>query len=191
MDLIALVKATYVAIGQDITDIGLRLIVQDLQPYPEAEVRKALERCRRELRRISLADILDRMPRVSHPGVETAWSIVGPMLRDESRTVLWTTVMAEAAGAAFALADDPIAARMAFKESYEQRVGEARAASQQPVWVVSLGTDRHRHNEVIEDSVKRGLLSRDYAEKLLRRDIEDEQATAVLEQIHVRRLPSL
>lgn len=166
MDLLEAVTATYAVVGQEISDIGLKAIVTELQNYPPIALLEALTRCRKELRRITLADILDRIP-TGHPGVEEAWSMVSGLIANEDASVVWTDQMAKAFGVARPLAEDKIASRMAFKECYLAGVIEARDRKQGPAWRVSLGYDPHGRQAVIEDAVKRGRLSLDHARKLL------------------------
>lgn len=140
MTLLEAVKVTYEVIGQDITDVALRTIVAELESYGTEAVHAALARCRRELRKLTLSEILDRLPH-GHPGPEEAWAIIGPSLDNEALSLAWTDQMAEAFGTTRHLADDLVAARMAFKEVYARLVAEARALGQAPVWRASLGWD--------------------------------------------------
>lgn len=158
MDLITAVKATYEVIGQEISDLAMQTIVAELSEYPSQSVILALTRCRKELRRVSLADILDRLPG-GHPGVEEAWAIVGPCLSNEDASVVWTDEMAEAYGAIRSLAGDPVAARMAFKEVYASAVQQARAKNLRPSWRVSLGHDAKGREMAVQEAVSKGRLT--------------------------------
>ena len=120
------VTVTFAAVGQEMSDAAIALIARDLAEYPLPGVFASLARCRKELRRITLADILERIPG-GHPGPEEAWGVIARALSDERVTVVWTDEMRQAFGAALNLSDDPIAARMAFKEVYVRLVNEARA----------------------------------------------------------------
>lgn len=182
MDLLEIVKGTYAVLGQDLTDLGLEMMMEDLRPYPLAQVSAALSRCRKELRRLTLADILERLPG-RHPGPEEAWAMVSSGMREASITVIWTDEMRVAFGLAHALAEHPIGARMAFKEHYLQLVSEARARGETPQWSASLGTDKAQRELAILEGIKAGRLSEEYAQKLLPRDtISTEEAASVLEQ---------
>lgn len=144
-----------------------RAVAEQLAIYPLADVQTALARCQRELRgRLTLADILDRMPG-GHPGPDEAWATVSRGLCDESVTVVWTEQMREAFGPASALADDPVAARMAFRDTYQRLVAEARARGERPVWSVSRGTDRADQERQITDAVRTGKLTVTQAQRLL------------------------
>lgn len=162
MTLTEAVKGTYAVIGQSMTDTELAMVVSDLSVYPPAAVLTALTRCRRELKRITLSDIIDRIPG-GHPGVEEAWAMVSTVMRDEQASIVWTDEMRQAYGVAVALSDDPVAARMAFKESYLSQIGEARAKGQLVKWSVSLGWDKQRREIVVKEAVEKGRLTHESA----------------------------
>lgn len=160
------IAVTYAAMGQELTDAALTVITNDLKVFPLPGVLAALQRCRKELRRIALADILERIPG-GHPGVEEAWSIVAPTLTDERITVVWTAQMSEAFGRALDLADDPVAARMAFKEVYTRLLAVARDAGAAPKWVASLGQDPAGREGPLLAAIEKGRLAAPYVQKLL------------------------
>lgn len=159
-------SATFAAIGQEMSDVALALISRDLEVYPLRDVFSALSRCRKELRRMSLVDILDRMPG-GHPGPEEAWGIVAKALADERVTVVWTDEICHAFGAALNLSDDHVAARMAFKESYSRLVAAARDQRKPIVWRPSLGHDAHGRESVLMQAIENGRLSAQHVAGLL------------------------
>lgn len=160
------ILVTYELVGQSLSDEAAKTILDELSAYPENHVFMALTRCRKELRKLTLADILDRIPS-GHPGVEEAWGLVSALLGNEEATVVWTDEMREAYGAAVPLKDDLIAARMAFKEVYSKAMGQARADRKAVAWKVSLGLDPHGRQAVIEQAVELGRLKYEHAQKLI------------------------
>ena len=186
MTLIEAVKATYAVIGQDVTDLQLACTVEDLSGYPESSVMHALSRCRKELRKLTLADILDRLPG-GHPGPEEAWSTISRAMSNEALSLVWSDEMREAYGVANNIGDDPVAARMAFKETYQRLVSQARADGRQPKWSVSQGTDKADRERAILEGVKQGRLSAPYAQRLLPHP-DDPQTVALLESLCPRLL---
>lgn len=164
MTLTEAVKGTYAVIGQPMTDTELAMVVSDLSTYKPESVIAALTRCRRELKRITLSDIIDRIPG-AHPGVEEAWAIASIIMGNENATVAWTDEIREVYGVAAALADDLVAARMAFKEAYISRVGEARANGKYVSWSVSLGWDKQQREIAIREAVAKGRLTHEAARK--------------------------
>jgi len=102
------------------------------------------------------------------PTAEEAWA-TALTASDENDTVIWTDEIAEALnlGAGVLLEEgDKTAARMAFRDSYNRCVEQARANSKPiNVWV-SLGHDSNRRRATIEQAVVKGLLSNDRASEL-------------------------
>jgi hypothetical protein len=155
--LIEALGVTYAAIGQEVSDATLQIVAMDLGSGNENEVLESLARCRRELRRMSLVDILERLPS-GHPGPEEAWAIVAPALNDESVTIVETDQIAEAFAVALNLADNPIAARMAFLERYRTAVREARRVGAKARWWPCLGADPTQRNAPLLEAERLGRL---------------------------------
>ena len=156
MKLYEAVLATYAIVGQEISDLAVTTMCQYLAGYPPAAVGAALQRCCKEIRHISLADILDRIPG-QLPGAEEAWAICAPGINDERCTVVWTQEIAAAFCVALGLRDDPIAARMAFKESYTSL--KAKAQGKPVAWIPSLGSDPSGREGPLLDAVEKGRLA--------------------------------
>lgn len=172
------IAVTYAAMSHEVSDAALKVMVADLSAYPLDGVLVALSRCRKELKRLSLADIIDRIPG-GHPGPEEAWAQVSVALNDESVTLVWTEPMREAFFVANKLQDDPIAARMAFKETYTRLVAIAREKAQPPIYCATLGHDATGRVAALEQAVEQGKLSAKYVHKLLPyRDLPDWEALA-------------
>lgn len=152
--------------GQRMSDEVIVEMARELSHFHEGDVLLALKRCRSELRIIKYADILDRLPG-QHPGVEQAWGIVSKIMDNEHLSICWTREMREAYGAAAPLADDKVAARMAFKEVYTNLVSEARATRQRPIWDISLGWDKVLREECCREAVATGKISQQIAEACL------------------------
>lgn len=150
----------------DMTDAAKRVMVQDLAKFDAGLVEGALTRCRRELTgRLTLQAILTRLDD-GRPGPEEAWATVQV---GEGDTLVWTDEMAEAWGTASGLlaAGERVAARMAFKERYEQLVVDARLRGSPPRWTVSLGHDPAGREGALMQAVQAGRLPAEHAAKLL------------------------
>ena len=160
---------------------ALRMMVADLERYPEQWIAGALTRCRRELKgRLTLADILARMDD-GRPGAEEAWAMLP---KDEAVTAVWTEEMRDAFAIASPLLDegDTIAARMAFKEAYLAGIQRAREGAMPPLWSATLGHDPHGRERILLDAVQRGRLATGYVAALLPyRDQPSEQVKALLD----------
>lgn len=140
---------------------AMKLIRNQLENYPSRQVLKALERCAAECRyKLTLADIISRLDD-GRPGVEEAWSAF-PKSEDEAAVV--TDEMAVAWGVASELyASDRVGARMAFKETYEREVRNARAAGTPPRWFMSAGFSKPATEAAAIEGLRKGLLSREQA----------------------------
>lgn len=122
------------------------------------------------------ADIIGRLTgNDEHLPVEDAWAEVAPLLRNEAQSIVWTDPMREAFFVAARLADDPVAARMAFKDAYLPRVAKARAIGADVVWTLSPGSDAASRDLVIQDAVDKGRMTTEHAQCLL----ATEQAPAL------------
>lgn len=102
-----------------------------------------------------------------HPTPEKAWSLIAPKVSSDAPTVFVTEPMREAYGAAMALEDDLVAARMAFKETYQQAVNTAEAAGAPVKWSMMPGTDRNMKELAIAEAVKKGIAQPEWAMKQL------------------------
>lgn len=98
-------------------------------------------------------------------GPNEAWSMVLP-LRNERESGVATNIMLEALNACRYCEDD-ISARMAFIEAYNRITTKAKSCGEVPQWRVSLGFEKSRHQEVVEQAISDGLITHEYAVKLL------------------------
>jgi hypothetical protein len=158
---------------------ALRVMAEECSKYPDPHVLGALRKCCKQLKgKLTLADILSRLDD-GRPGPEEAWATVSRALASESCTLVWSEEMREAYGVAQALSDDPIAARMAFKEQYLRLVDQARESRHPARWSVSLGSDRADRERAITEGVTQGRLTVAYAQTLLPHP-DDPQTVALL-----------
>lgn len=154
--------------GTQLSEAAVRVMARDLGAYPEDQVLGALDRCRKELRprELTLSAIITRL-NDGRPGPEEAWATVAASLADERITIVWTEEMALASAPASAIIDDPVAARMAFLESYRRLVQLARDAGTPVKWTPCLGWDAAGREGPLIEAVKRGRLAAAHAAKLL------------------------
>lgn len=165
--LIKAIAVTSEMTGTTLTDAAAGIMAQDLAQYPEHQVMNALTKCRRELRgRMSLADVIARFDD-GRPGPDEAWAMVAPALNDERVTMVITDEMMQAFCLAQNLQDDPIAARMAFKESYSGKVCLARGQGLPVKWQATLGHDSAGREAPLLEAVEKGRLSAAHVRGLL------------------------
>ncbi len=150
----------------DLSEFAARIMANDLAGFPENQVIKALEKCRKELKgRLRISDVIDRIDD-GRPGHEEAWAMIP---KDESSSVVWTREMAESFGVAYPLIEsgDHIAARMAFIETYKSKCAESRNNGIAVKWEPSLGHDKNGREHVLMDAVQKGRLAQSHALSLL------------------------
>jgi hypothetical protein len=149
-----------------LSEAAIRVMVDSLSEYPEPQVLGALRKCCKELKsKLTLADILTRMDD-GRPGVEEAWAMLSTVLGNEQVSLVWTEEVREAYGVVALLVDDPIAARMAFKERYTALVSTARDRHEPVKWLASLGYDLTLREAAVRDAVERKRLTQEQALKL-------------------------
>lgn len=112
------------------------------------------------------ADIIAQVESMDgRPGAEEAWAMIP---RDEQSSVVWTEEMAQAFGVCCDLIEhDRVAARMAFKDAYEQAVKKARAEAIPAKWTPSLGRDPSLRAAALESAVQKNRMSAAHAAALL------------------------
>lgn len=149
--------ATAETLGQTISASAAQLMAEDLAGYNPADIRAALQSCRRELTgKLTLAAILQRIQAGDgRPGKDEAWSIA-LLSSDESDTVVMTDEIQLALGAARPVLDlgDKVGARMAFNSAYERLVIQSREEGKPVRWHVSVGFDANRRIEAINKAVQ-------------------------------------
>lgn len=135
--LLEIVRATGEIYSRQVSVAAALMFLADLDHFTSQEVIAALSKCRKELRMFpSVAEVISRVDD-GRPGVEEAWGMI-PKSEDDS--VVWTDEMAEAWGSCRGMIEhDPVAARMAFKETYTKIVAEKRNQGKKPNWFPSLG----------------------------------------------------
>jgi hypothetical protein len=166
--LIEAIGATAEIMGTQLQPTSLMVMADDLSGYPLEKVLIALTRCRREITgKLTLAAVIDRLnSNDGRPGADEAWGMIP---RNESVSAVLSQDMLTAMGAAQPLLDegDQVAARMAFKESYNRLITEARNNSIPVQWFPSLGDDKNGREAVVKEAVRLGRVSEVHAQKLL------------------------
>lgn len=180
-NLIEALAVTAELLGTQLSGGAKRVMLMDLDAYPESAVILALGKCRRELKgRLTIAEIVARIDD-GRPGAEEAWAMIP---RDEDATAVWTEEMVAAWAVARQMinAGEEIPARMAFKEKYLALVADARNSGRGVVWSVSLGQDANERETALSAAVSAGRISAPHAAKLLPHHHQPSpQFTALLE----------
>lgn len=171
-ELLQAIAVTAELCGKVFSDASARVFADDLSDYDEQAVLQAMARCRKEVRGIlSLQDVISRIDD-GRLGVEEAWALLP---QDEDTSVVWTDEIAQAWGIASALlADDRIAARMAFKEAYTRIVTQAREQKKPVSWVPSYGYKVAGRAAAVADAVRLGRIPMEVGLKMLGTDEEKQ-----------------
>jgi hypothetical protein len=149
-----------------LSEAAIRMIVRQLQRFPQPQVIKALERCANECKRgLTLADIVERVDD-GRPSAEEAWARV-PKSEDDAACMSGEMLIAWAAARGLIKAGDHVAARMTFREVYAREMREARISASAPVWILSPGFDRSATEAAAIDGIRAGLISVAHAGTLL------------------------
>lgn len=113
-----------------------------------------------------ILEILDRVKPDGRPTADEAWAMIP---RDEFTSSVMTTEMAEAMHIAQPLLDegDQVAARMAFKDSYNRIIDASRRNGIKPKWFPSLGQDKAGRDSVLAEAVRLGRIEVHHAIALL------------------------
>lgn len=163
--LLEIVKATGEIYGKQVSLAAALMFLADLDNHSSDAIASALSRCRKELRTFpTVFDVIARIPD-GRPGVEEAWMLIP---KDEDGSVVWNNEIAEAFGVCRLMIDeDPVAARMAFKESYLKITADARAAGRAPVWSPSFGFEKSGRAAAISEATQKGRLTQSEAQSML------------------------
>jgi hypothetical protein len=114
------------------------------------------------------ADIIGILEEMDgRPGVEASWARLSHAIGDERATLVLTNEERSAFFVADAIADDKIAARMAFKETYAKAVHEARLKNIPVRWSAILGGDPSQRETALLAAVESGQLPTEYIATLL------------------------
>lgn len=111
------------------------------------------------------ADIIYQIERRMKPrlSADEAWMLIP---KDESETVVWTDEIAQAASIASG-EHDRVAARMAFKASYDRIVEQNKIRGIRPKWVISYGWDKTSTEQAIHDAINLGRITEDDIDPLM------------------------
>lgn len=132
---------------------ALELLADDLDQYTDEHLIAAFKRMRSDGARFVPSEIIKRLPAM-WPGAEQAWA---SFPRDEQQTACVCPEMMLAWDVAMDL--DPIAGRMAFKETYNRAVSESLAEGRKPQWSMTLGYDKHGREHPTLEALSKGLIS--------------------------------
>lgn len=147
-------------VGDTLSANAIAMIAARLEREDLPTVEKALMRCMDECKwRLTLADILDRMP--SRPiGADAAWEVAMRLnIGDEDATMVAPGAILEAFPHALWNSGDKIAARMAFQDAFPVAM-----ATYGMSYIVSLGNNADGREPVIMEAVRNNLITIEVAQ---------------------------
>lgn len=140
--------------GKTLPPEAVDAYIARLARYPEDAISDALRRCQDEVKgHLALRDIIERIDD-GHPTAEEAW---GMCPKDENQSVVWTDEIAAAFTSTLDM-DDKVAARMAFKETYQRLVRDSRAEGKEIHFYLSAGRDVAGRDAAVSKAVALGRL---------------------------------
>lgn len=167
-DVRAMLVAVAEATGASLSPATIQVMMTRLRLYELDAVLSALDRCLLECKRpLTMADIVERMQQDDgRPGADEAWALCP---KAEADAAVWTDEMRAAFFVAWPVlaGGDEIAARMAFKQSYDRLVREARDQRKPIAWALSAGQDRDATAQALEKAVELGRIGRGQAAAML------------------------
>ena len=151
-------------------------MVKQLDPYGFEPVMTALEKMGKESSfKINLAEIIKRIDD-KRPSAQMAWAQC-PQNEKDSAVLTEEQSKALCSVSALLCNNDPIPARMAFIEKYNQLVEVARANVVAVKHVLSAGSDKQMRVDVVKAAVEDGRLLKSRACWMLNHTVDDEILT--------------
>lgn len=156
-DLLDALAVTLELTGSEISKSAAKVLLNDLEGYPEDEIIQALQQIRFDGVRVTVSNIVMRL-QDGRPSVEEAWAMLP---HDEYSSQAITEEMGRCMGLAYALIrqGDMIGARMAFKEKYIKILNGARMERKPVKWFMSLGYDRSTHEGALVDAANKNRIT--------------------------------
>ena len=153
------IRATMSLYDREVQPAAMLIWWGALKDYGLAEVGEALARFIKSPKGHFAplpADVIAMCRKSSgHMPPDEAWAI-GLTAQDESLSVIWTTQIAEAMGAAQPCLDghDKYGARLAFLSAYDRLTG-----SSAPVWTISIGSSPDGRLRAVDSALRKGLIA--------------------------------
>lgn len=165
-EFLAIIGGLFEVYNQDISQVKINIYWSTLGQYPIQSLKAAANAWVRKSgfmpKPADLIKILGGSNR--HLSADEAWALA-IMASDEANTIVWTKEMAQAWGLAQVVYNngDHIGARRTFIERYERLVDESTLFNKPIEIFVSLGFDKSKRIEAINNAVFSGLLAYDKA----------------------------
>lgn len=149
--------------GQQINTRQIKMWADDLSDLtPEEVLRGVKQNQNDENRNFPSKPAQIRSAIYNFPTADEAWALIK---HDERSSFVWCSEISEAYDEVSSLVrcGDMIAARMAFKDSYNKKVEISKSIKQRPKWFASLGHDVNGRDEALLEAVQKGRLTEQIA----------------------------
>ncbi len=169
IELSKIIGACWESQSRQISPAAIDLIVQDLSEFDYDAVVKAIHIVRKKGLIVNAGTVIPLLEkRDGRPPVELAWSMVLESM-DESKSVMMTDEMIFARGSAEASFSigDKVAARMAFKESYDMACDKNRADGLPVKTFLSTGFDKNTIIPAIQKAADIGMIAQEKASLMI------------------------
>lgn len=158
---------------QSASERVITYMVKQLEPYGFDPVMKALDKVGKESSfKINLAEIIKRIDD-GRPSAQIAWS-QSPKNEEDSAVLTEEQNKALCSVSHLLYCGDPIPARMAFIEKYNELIENARANAIPVKHALSAGGDKQGRIDVVKAAVQDGRLLKSRACFMLQHTIDDE-----------------
>jgi hypothetical protein len=158
---------------QVMSDAVLKYLVTELQPYGFEPVMQALRKLGKESTyKINLAEVIKRIDD-GRPSAQTAWAQC-PKNEEDSALLTEEQNKALCSVSHLMYCGDPIPARMAFLEKYNELIEESRASAKPVKYVLGAGSYKQGRIDAVKIGVEEGKLLRSRACWMLQYTIDDE-----------------
>ena len=163
-----LIAGTAEITGQGLNQTAIAIMCEDLAEWEFNDIQSALTACRREVKgRLSLKDIIDRLPKKGGlPSADELWGQVLEYLTDENKTFVLPEMafiaLESTNGGIYELAKsgDNVAARMAFKATYER---VSQGFNGKVKYIVRLGTNKQNQIDAIKTAYLEKKITKEIA----------------------------
>jgi hypothetical protein len=158
---------------QSASERVITYMVKQLDPYGFEPVMKALDKLGKESAyKINLAEVIKRIDD-GRPSAQIAWAQC-PKNEEDSALLTEEQNKALCSVSHLLYTNDPIPARMAFIEKYNELIDESRASAEPVKYVLANGSYKQGRIDAVKIGVEEGKLLKSRACWMLQHTIDDE-----------------
>lgn len=157
-----IITREFIFYDQQINKAQIEMWVDELKNFRADEIFSAYLKLRSNSTRVPLPVHVKNVL-FDFPSADEAWALIP---KSEDDFAIWCDPMRIAYGVCRSLLEtDEIAARMAFKGSYDSEVMKAKSENKRPDWTCSEGFKNHNKDFVLRMAIGRQWIREDHAAK--------------------------